>query len=403
MISLQNGDVDRETIQQFDRDFVLPTYRRQDRLFVRGKGCRIWDSEDNEYLDFLAGIAVDQLGHCHPAMVEALTRQANTLIHTSNNLLTPPQPLLAKKLHELTGMDRAFFANCGTTAVESALKIARKYGNEKCPDGDFEIIALDRSFHGRTLGALSATMQPKYQKPFGPLLSGFRSVPANDIEALTAAVSPKTAAIIIEPIQGEGGLTTMTEGFLRAARALADQHHALLIIDEVQTGMGRTGYWLAIQKFGIQADIVCLAKGLGSGVPIGACLTRDKANTVLAHGEHGSTFGGNALVCAVALAVLETIERDGLLAHTQEMGAYLAAGLASIGEPIVEVRGEGLMRGAVLSKPIARDVVRWCIDRFVIVNATDDNTLRLVPPLIVQKDDIDRVVAILKEAFVALG
>lgn len=378
-----------EHIRELDATYVLPTYKRQPGVFVRGKGMFLYDAEGNEYLDFLAGIAVDALGHCHPAMVEALTKQANTLIHTSNHLCTEPQALLAEKLCQITGMDRVFFVNCGTTANETALKIAKKHGKLKCPDEDYEIICLERSFHGRTLGALTATGQEKYQKPFAPLIPGFRHIPANDVEALRAAVGPKMAAVLIEPIQGEGGLTTLTEEYLREVRRLTIENDALMIDDEVQTGIGRTGYWLALQRYGIEPDVVCLAKALGGGFPIGACLTRGFANTILAQGEHGSTFGGNALGCATAMSVLETIEAEGLIENAVARGEQLRSILAEF-PGVVEVRGHGLMVGAVLDRPIARDVVRECLAKHLIINATDDNTLRFVPPLIVSEAEIAR-------------
>lgn len=377
-----------EEIRELDATYVLPTYKRQPGVFVRGKGTRLYDAEGNEYLDFLAGIAVDAIGHCHPAIVEAITKQASTLIHTSNHLCTEPQARLAKKICELTGMERVFFANCGTTANETALKIAKKHGHNKRPEGDYEILCMNRSFHGRTIGALSATMQEKYQKPFAPLVPGFRHIPANDIDALRAAVSDKTAAVLIEPIQGEGGLTTLTEDFLQEVRHQTEKHDALMIDDEVQTGIGRTGYWLAIQRYGIQPDVVCLAKALGGGFPIGACLTHGRANTIIAQGEHGSTFGGNALGCATSMAVLETIEKENLLANAAELGAYMSEALRGF-PGVIEVRGHGLMIGAVLDRPIARDVVRECLAEHLIINATDDNTLRFVPPLIVTKQEVE--------------
>ncbi len=380
-----------------DAAFILPTYKRQPGVFVRGQGVHIWDAEGNRYLDFLAGIAVDQLGHCHPAMVKAITKQAQTLIHTSNHLLTPPQTELAKKLHEITGCDKVFFANCGTTAVESALKIAKKHGLSKCQAGDYEFISLQRSFHGRTLGALSATAQEKYQAPFRPLIPGFHHLPANDLEALRATVNEKTAAVVLEPIQGEGGLTVLSKEYLEEARLLCDKHEALLIIDEVQTGMGRTGWWLAIQRFELRPDIVCLAKGLGSGVPIGACLTYGRSSSILAAGEHGSTFGGGALVCAVACAVLDTIEKECLLENATVRGEQLVNGLKLLPH-VVETRGVGLMRGAVLDQPIARDVVRKCLEMQLIINATDEFTLRIVPPLIVQEEHVHEALAIMSLA-----
>lgn len=385
--------MDAQNIRDLDAQYVVGTYRRQPRLFTHGEGVWIYDSEGKRYLDFLAGIAVNQLGHAHPVMVEAIANQAKKLIHTSNNLLTAPQVKLAEKLHHITGCDKVFFANCGATAVETAIKIAKKRGQPNRR----KFVALDRSFHGRTLGALSATMQAKYQGPYEPLVPGFSSVPANDIEALRSAVGPNTAAIMLEPIQGEGGLTTLTVEFLQAARQIATDAGAYLIVDEVQTGMGRTGMWLALQRAGITPDLVPLAKGLGSGVPIGACLTYGEASHVLEPGDHGSTYGGNALVCAVSLAVLETIDREGLLQNATERGEQLANGLRSIGGPITEVRGHGLMRGAVLDRPIARDLVRWGIDHGIILNATDETTLRFVPPLIVEETHVDQALDLVKQ------
>lgn len=390
-----------EEIRELDATYVLPTYRRQPGAFVRGKGTRLYDAEGKEYLDFLAGIAVDALGHCHPAMVDAITKQANTLIHTSNHLCTEPQARLAMKICEITGMDRVFFCNCGTTATETALKIAKKHGHNKRPDGDYDIICLDRSFHGRTLGALTATGQEKYQKPFEPLIPGFRHIPANDIEALREAVTDRTAAVLIECIQGEGGLTTLTEEYVKEVRRLTEEHDALMIDDEVQAGIGRTGKWLAIQRFGVEPDVVCLAKALGGGFPIGACVTRGRTNTILAQGEHGSTFGGNALACATALAVLEEIERAELLQNAAERGAQLEAGLRQL-PGVIEVRGAGLMVGAILDRPIARDVVRECLGKGLIINATDDNTLRFVPPLIISADEVESCLDSVKSCLTGL-
>ncbi len=392
----------REKILELDARYILPTYKRQPGVFVRGKGARIWDSEGKEYLDFLAGIAVDALGHCHPAMVAAMHEQAQTLIHTSNHLLTEPQVRLAEKLCQLTGMDRVFFANDGTTAVEAALKIAKKHGLSKCPEGDYEFVSLHRSFHGRTLGALAATGQEKYQKSFRPLIPGFRYVTADNELELHQAVNKKTAAVLVEPIQGEGGLTTMTAAYLGEIRRLCDEIDAFMIVDEVQTGMGRTGFWLAIQRFGIKPDMVILAKALGGGFPIGACLTRKGSNTILEAGDHGSTFGGSALACATALAVLNTIESEGLLQNAVERGAELALGLQAIGDPIVEVRGHGLMRGAILNRPIAREIVAACLKNGLIINATDESTLRFVPPLIITSGDVAESLQTLRDAIVSV-
>jgi acetylornithine/N-succinyldiaminopimelate aminotransferase len=385
-----------DTIHDLDQQYVTRTYSRLPALFVQGAGCILWDNRGNEYLDLLAGIAVCQLGHCHPAVVAAITRQAQQLIHTSNYLLTAPQAQLAEKLCHLSGMDRVFFCNDGATANETAIKIAKKHGAIKRPEGDYEIVTLQRSFHGRTLGALSATAQRKYQRPFEPLVPGFVSVLLNDVESLREAVSHRTAAILVETIQGESGVHPLTTTFLQECASLAREHNALLILDEVQCGVGRTGRWFAFQSHGIVPDVVCLAKGLASGLPIGAVLTRGAAANILEPGDHGTTFGGNPLVCATALAVLDTIEHDELLENASRVGKHLTEALLKL-ESVVEVRGEGLMLGVGLQKPIARDVVKRCFDQKLIINATDDLTLRLVPALILTELQADRAVQIIAD------
>ncbi len=386
-----------DTVKTLDDDNLMQTYKRLPALFVQGAGCSLWDNRGNEYLDLLAGVAVCSLGHCHPAVVAAITRQAQQLIHVSNHLLTAPQAQLAAKLAQLSGMDRVFFTNCGATANETALKIAKKHGNNKRPEGDYEIIALQRSFHGRTIGALTATGQRKYQRPFDPLVPGFVHIAPNDVTALTEAVTHKTAAIILEPILGEAGPFDLTPEFLHAAEQLAHEHNALLILDEVQTGIGRTGKWFAFEHFDLHPDIITLAKGLGGGVPIGAVVAKGAAAEILEPGDHGTTFGGNPLVCATALAVIDTIEHEGLLEQAQTVGDFLRAGLAQLG-PVIETRGKGLMVGAVLDKPIAREVVRTCFDNKVIINATDDLTLRLVPPLIISEAEAAKAIEAIASA-----
>ena len=386
-----------DTIKALDDDFLMKTYRRQPALFVQGSGCTLWDNKGREYLDFLAGIATCSLGHCHPAVVSALTRQAQQLTHTSNFLLTAPQARLAEKLCRLAGMDRAFFTHCGATANETALKIAKKHGLAKRPDGDYEIVALHRSFHGRTLGAISATGQRKFQRPFEPLVPGFVFVDANDLTQLNGAVSHKTAAILLEPIQGESGINELSTDYLREARRLATENGALLVLDEVQTGIGRTGSWFNYQQHGVVPDVVTLAKGLGGGVPIGACLARGAAAEVLESGDHGSTLGGNPLACSVALAVLDTIEHLHVLENVERVGGYLRAALLSLGSPVASVRGKGLMIGAVLEKPIAKDVFEKCFEKGLIINAPDDSVLRFVPPLIVTEQQVDRAIGVLAE------
>jgi acetylornithine aminotransferase/acetylornithine/N-succinyldiaminopimelate aminotransferase len=386
-----------DAIKTTDDAYLMHTYNRQPVLFVQGAGCTLWDNRGNEYLDLLAGIAVCSLGHCHPAVVAAITRQAQQLIHTSNIFLTAPQANLAKRLCEISGMDRVFFTNDGATANETALKIAKKHGNAKRPDGDYEIITLHRSFHGRTLGALAATGQRKYQRAFEPLVPGFRHIEVNNLQELREAVSHKTAAILLEPVMGEGGVLELSTEFLQEAERLCRENDALLILDEVQSGIGRTGQWFAFMHHGIRPDVMTLAKGLGSGVPVGACLARGKAATILEPGDHGTTFGGNPLVSATALAVLDTIEHQDLMENAKRVGEVLRSGLMQLA-PVAEVRGTGLMLGAVLDKPIARDVVRACLDKRLIINATDEYSLRFVPPLVLTEQQAKQALAILAEA-----
>lgn len=385
-----------DTIKTTDEQFVMQTYKRLPALFVQGAGCSLWDNRGNEYLDLLAGIAVCNLGHCHPAVVSAITRQAQQLIHVSNFGLTAPQAQLAKRLCELSGMDRVFYSTCGASANETALKIAKKHGLAKRPEGDYEIITLLRSFHGRTLGVLSATGQRKYQRPFEPLIPGFKHIEVNDIAALKEAVGHKTAAIVFEPIQGEGGVMPLTTEYLKTARDLCDEYGALLILDEVQTGIGRTGTWFNFQQHGIEPDVLCLAKGLGGGVPIGVCLAKGKAADVLEAGDHGATFGGNPLSCAAGLAVLDAIEHYDLLENAKNVGAYLSEGLKQLGV-FETVRGPGLMIGAIMKEPNAREVVAKAFDKKLIINATDDHSLRFVPPLILTFAQVDQALAILAD------
>jgi acetylornithine/N-succinyldiaminopimelate aminotransferase len=385
-----------DTIKTADDEHVYRTYNRLPALFVQGAGCNLWDNRGNEYLDFLAGIAVCSLGHCHPSIVAAITRQAQQLIHVSNILLTAPQAQLAARLCGISGMDRVFFCCDGTTAVEGAIKIAKKHGNRKRPDGDYEIVTLLKSFHGRSLGSLAATGQRKYQRSFDPMVPGFIYVPANDVPALRDAVSHKTAAILLEPILGEGGPLDLTPEFLQAAQELARENDALLIIDEIQTGIGRTGKWFGFQHHDLHPDVICVAKGLGGGVPIGAFLAKGAAAEILEPGDHGSTFGGNPLACAAALAVLDTIEHQGLIENAEKVGEFIKEGLKSF-EAIVELHGRGLMIGATFDKPIAKEVARACFDKRLIVNATDDFTLRLVPPLIVTEEQASQLLTILAE------
>jgi len=389
--------IDDAEIKQLDADYLLPVYARLPITLVRGQGIKVWDANGKEYIDFLAGIATNALGHCHPKMVAAIQEQAATLIHTAGYYFTAPVAKLAQKLTQVSGMDRAFFGNSGAEAVECAIKISRKWGKSHGGPEKYKIVAAQKSFHGRTMAAVTATGQPKYQEPFLPMVQGFSHAPFNDIEALTAAVTDDTCAVILEPIQGEGGVYPAHKPYLEAARALCDKHQALLIFDEVQTGIGRTGKWFAYEHYGVVPDLLTSAKALGGGFPIGACLARGEAATTLVPGDHGSTYGGNPLACATALAVLNTIEEEHLLANAHAMGAYF---VHRLNEPhfrskIADIRALGLMIGVELKAPDAKRVLMECMERGLLMSAIGDHTLRLVPPLNVTQPDIDAVLEIL--------
>ena len=392
--------LDAAQVKDWDEAHVMHTYARLPVTFVRGQGARLYDAAGKEYLDFLAGIAVNGLGHCHPRLVRAIQEQAATLMHTSNLYLTAPQAELAAKLCEISDFERVFFCNSGAEANEAALKIARKFGKAHGGDGKYHFVTAERSFHGRTLATVTATAQPKYQAPFTPLIPGFHYVPFNDIEALERAVTDDTCAVLLEPIQGEGGVYPAHRPYLEAARAICDKHQALLIFDEVQCGMGRTGKWWAYQHYGVVPDIMTLSKSLGGGVPIGACLARGEAAETLVPGDHGSTFAGNPLAARAALAVIETIEQEHLLANAHAMGEYFVHRLnePALRPKIKDIRAVGLMLGVELVQPDARRVLRESLERGLIVNAVGDHTLRLLPPLIITKEDIDEAMDILSTA-----
>ena len=372
----------------------LPVYARQPLVIVRGDGCWVWDDEDRRYLDLVAGIAVNVLGHSHPAVADALAAQAGTLLTTSNLYYTLPQLELAEILLARSPFDRAFFTNSGTEANEAAIKLARRHGNAR---GAYEIVSLTGSFHGRTLGSLAATGQPKYAAPFAPLPEGFIHVPINDTDALLGAVGERTAAILLEPIQGESGIHPLTDDYLMAAREAADRVGALLVLDEIQTGIGRTGTFFAFEQTPVVPDVVTLAKGLGGGVPIGAMLVRESASSFQT-GDHGTTLGGNALTAAAAIATLRVIDDEGLLDRARERGAQFAAALTGA-DHITEVRGKGLMIGVETSGPIARSAVAIARDQHaLLINATGDSTLRLVPPLVISPEEVDEAVDRLRAA-----
>jgi acetylornithine aminotransferase/acetylornithine/N-succinyldiaminopimelate aminotransferase len=385
---------DQQLVDQ-EHQYVMGTFKRLPVTLVAGSGVTVRDSDGREYLDLVAGIAVNVLGHGHPAVVRAVAEQAGRMIHTSNLYYTEPQVALARRLVELSFPSRVFFANSGAEANEAAIKLARKWGRLH-RGGAYEIITTDNAFHGRTLTTVTAGGKAAYSDPFGPLPPGFTHVPYGDLEAVRAATNEHTVAVMLEPILGEAGVVPPAEGYLEGVRAWCDERDLLLILDEIQTGMGRTGRWWEHQHHGIVPDVMTLAKGLAGGVPIGACLAAPRAD-VFEPGEHGSTFGGNPLACATALAVLRAIEDEGLVGHAAEMGEHLAAGLGDL-KGVSQVRGRGLMRSVVFDQPVAREFQSRCLEEGVLVNATDDVTVRFVPPLIISVAEIDQALARMKRA-----
>ena len=390
-----------------DREYVMGTYLRQPVVFVRGEGAKLWDSEGREYLDFLAGIAVVGVGHCHPHVADAIAKQAHTLMHISNLFHNPLQAKLAERLCGLTDMEKVFFCNSGAEANEAALKIARKWGKQQRGADCYEIITFEGSFHGRTMGTVTATAQPKYQAPFAPLVPGFRYAPLNNLHILDELLSEKTCAVMIEPVQGESGIKMASPEFLQSVRALCDEAEVLLILDEVQCGMGRTGSFLASQGMDVQGDIVTMAKGIADGFPMGACLARGDAANTLVPGDHGSTFAGQPLACAAALATLDVLEQEGLMAHAVKVGNHFQQELkklkASYPGVIQEVRGRGLMVGLEFAIPIAKTVLRSLLDAGIVANAVGDTIMRFVPPMVVTESDCDRVVTELGNALCVLA
>lgn len=382
----------------------IQNYGRMPVAFIRGEGSRLWDTAGKEYLDFLSGIAVVPLGHAHPKVTAAITKQANTLLHTSNIFQIEPQIRLAEKLSELSGGMRAFFCNSGAEANEAAIKIVRKWQNKKDPE-KYEIITLEGGFHGRTYGGLAATAQPKYHEGFGPMPGGFTYLPYNDIEALRVAVSEKTAAVMLEPIQGESGIRPVTDEYLREARKLCDEFGALLLLDEVQSGMGRTGKFFAAEWAGVKADVITMAKGLGNGVPIGALLATSEVASALVPGTHGCTFGGNFLSTAAALATIEALFEEGLMANSLKQGEYFSRRLREWGEKtglVSQVRGRGLMVSAVLRKPVARELLKNALTGGLVLNAVGDDVLRFLPPLNITEADVDEAMQKLEAAATGL-
>ncbi len=388
-----------EELQHMTHQYVMNTYDRLPLSIVRGQGSQVYDAEGRAYLDCIAGIAVNALGYSHPDLISSIERQVRHLVHTSNLFYTEPQAKLARELVTHSFADKVFFANSGAEANEAAIKLARKYSHDQFGPDRSEILTMVNSFHGRTMATLSATGQTKVQQGFSPLVDGFKHVPFNDISALEANISEHTAAIMLEPVLGEGGVVVPDKDYLNSVRDLCTARNILLIVDEVQTGMGRTGTLFAYQQFDIQPDIMTLAKGLGGGFPIGACLATEKVAQAFGLGTHASTFGGNPLACTAALQVLNILLDGGELERCQERGDYLEKGLLALKEQyrlVKKIRGLGLLQGMELTiegKPIVMD----CLARRVIINCTMGRVLRFVPPLVIKQAEIDVLLSTLSD------
>ncbi len=383
---------------------LLGNYKQQPVVVARGEGAWVWDLDGRRYLDLICGVATCALGHCHPALTEALHRQVDRLWHVANGVWNEPQIMLAERLVKLSGMGRAFFCNSGAEANEAMLKLARRYHHDRGQPERVEFICFDHSFHGRTLATLTATGQPKYQKGFAPLPPGFLHVPYGDLDAVRKAAGPKTAAILVEPIQGEGGVRPAPAGFLAGLRKLCDEVGALLLVDEIQTGMGRTGTFLAFQhEPGLQPDAVSMAKALGNGIPVGAMLCREELQAALGPGTHGSTFGGNPLACAAANEAVRIISEPAILQKVQRLGEHLMAGARALKEKhpqVTDVRGSGLLVGVEVEKDAA-SVMNRCREGGLLVNLAGERTVRFAPPFIVSEAQLDEGLQILGRALSA--
>ena len=385
--------------QELEAKYYMQVVARTPLTLVQGRGARVWDDNGREYLDFVGGWAVNILGHCHPAVTQAVTEQAKTLIHTSNQFYTIPQVRLAELLIQNSCLDRVFFCNSGTEASEGAVKLARRYGKLHL-DGAYEVITAINSFHGRTLAMVAATGQAKFQEPYTPLPVGFTNVKYNDIEAIKSATTPQTCAVMLEPLQGEGGVNIPSEGYLAAVRDWCDRKGLLLILDEIQTGLARTGTLFAYEQHGIEPDIMTLAKGIASGLPIGAILAKERAS-VFTTGDHGSTFGGNPVACAAGYATLKFILENNIAAHVRTVGEHLASGLAELKQRftfVSDVRGRGLLAAMEFKSDIAAAVVAACLDGGLLVNKLKANALRFMPPLIISSSQVDEALGILGKA-----
>lgn len=395
--------MDKKTIIEETEKYYLPVFGRYPMVMELGQGCRVWDNEGNEYVDAFAGIAVNSLGYNHPVLVKAISEQASKLMHCSNLYYTEIQAKALRVVAEATGMDRIFFANCGAEGNEGAMKLARKYGVSKAPT-KYKIISADESFHGRTFDTLAATGHDYYHVGYGPLSPGHVLVPYGDIKALEAQMDDDVCAVLLEPIQGEGGVHVPPDEYLQQVRALCDKHDALLIFDEVQTGVARTGKWFAYMHSGVKPDILTFAKGIGGGFPVAGFAVPERLAHVFKPGDHGGTFGGNPLACAAVYATLTTIKSEGLVDKVAEKGEYFKNELRKLQEKypdkVTDVRGCGLMLGMEVAGE-GKPIVESCLANNVIVNCTAGNVIRIVPPLIISKEEIDIVVAALDKALAA--
>ena len=395
--------MDKKTIIEETEKYYLPVFGRYPMVMELGQGCRVWDNEGNEYVDAFAGIAVNSLGYNHPVLVKAISEQASKLMHCSNLYYTEIQAKALRVVAEATGMDRIFFANCGAEGNEGAMKLARKYGVSKAPT-KYKIISADESFHGRTFDTLAATGHDYYHVGYGPLSPGHVLVPYGDIKALEAQMDDDVCAVLLEPIQGEGGVHVPTAEYLQQVRALCDKHDALLIFDEVQTGVARTGKWFAYMHSGVKPDILTFAKGIGGGFPVAGFAVPERLAHVFKPGDHGGTFGGNPLACAAVYATLTTIKSEGLVDKVAEKGEYFKNELRKLQEKypdkVTDVRGCGLMLGMEVAGE-GKPIVESCLSNNVIVNCTAGNVIRIVPPLIISREEIDIVVAALDKALAA--
>lgn len=393
------ADTKLSSSQELAQKYMMNTVKRVPRTLVRGKGARVWDEDGREYLDFVGGWAVNSLGHCHPVVTRAVSEQANCLIQTSNQFYTLPQIQLAELLVKNSCLHKVFFCNSGAEANEGAVKLARRYGQQYL-NGAYEVISTTDSFHGRTLAMVAATGQPKFQKPFVPMPSGFVNVAYNNVEAIKEATTSKTCAVMLEPIQGEGGVNIPSDDYLKEVHAWCDHKGILLILDEIQTGIGRIGTLFGYQQFGVEPDIMTLAKGLASGVPIGAFMAKERA-AVFTPGEHGSTFGGNPLACAVAYATVKYIIDSDIPGSVVKVGQYLMSCFYSLKQTypfITDVRGRGLLQAMEFSQDIAAQVLTACLERGLLVNQLKPNALRFIPPLIIKNKDVDEAIGILDKA-----